>query len=566
MRRRLLILVLLPPLACGDGTSGEPPRGSRDRPATAAPQAFCFVDATPESGVRFRHDAAMTGEYLLPEIMGGGGGFLDCDGDGLLDICLVDTGPVYGEATARRARLWRNLGGFRFREVTDEAGLGGRGPGMGLATGDMDNDGSVDLLVTGVAGNILYRNRGDGTFADVTTAAGVTGVGWSTSAAFLDVDADGLLDLFIGRYVDVSDPAAVRRKVCFALTGARDYCAPGVYEAPLPSLLYRNRGAGRFDDASAESGIASKAGTALGVVAADLDGDDRIDIYVSNDQMFSFAWMNRGDGTFEESALTRGAAVDDMGRVQAGMGVVAVDIDDDGDMDLWKVHLYREAAILYRNARGRFDEATGELGLAAPTRLRTGFGTAVFDADLDGLLDIFVANGRVQLVPDLVAAADVYAERNQCLRQVRPGRFEDVTDASGPGLAPVENSRAAAAGDVDNDGDLDLLVVNCHGEARLLRNDTPRRGGFLMIRVLDRHGRDALGARVTIRLGARTVTAEVRTASSYLAAGDPRVHVGLGSAAGASEILVRWPGGAVETFEGAPAGSFPVLREGRGRR
>ena len=540
-----LILIIPAAAGCADSTP----------PAVHSPRLFTEVASA--SGVNFVHHSGAAGNFLLPEIMGGGAGFVDVDGDGYLDIYLVDSaGPN---------RLYRNTGDASFTEITLAAGVGDTGYGMGCAAGDYDNDGDLDLYVTNLGANVLYRNNGDGTFSDVTALAGVGDPSWSTSAAFLDYDADGDLDLFVTNYVDWSDTPAFTFKQCFAAGGARDYCSPQAYGAPSTDTLYRNDGDGSFTDVSAEAGILARAGTGLGVVCTDLDGDGVVDIYVANDQMPSFAWINSGDGRFTESAVRLSCAVDEMGKSQAGMGVDAADIDGDGDTDLWKVHLHGESHVLYINEGTYFDDATGGWGLAAPTRRATGFGTALFDYDLDGLLDVFIANGRVQIVADATPGDDPYAEPNQLLRQVEPGRFEEVTSAAGDALKLIGTSRAAAFGDYDNDGDVDILVVNRDGPARLLRNDAPRRGDACTLRILDRHGRDAFGAIVRCTFGRSTRTLVVRSAYSYCAANDPRLHIGLGEAARLDRVEVRWPDGTgqpSETFGPFEAGSFVVIQQG----
>ena len=524
-------------------------------PSTPAPP---FAEVASESGIDFAHHSGAEGAFLLPEIMGGGAGFLDFDGDGRLDLYFVDSHGAN--------RLYRNSGGGRFVDVSGASGTGDTGYGMGCAAGDFDNDGDTDLYVTNLGPNVLYRNNSDGTFSDITGEAGVGDPSWSTSAAFVDYDADGDLDLFVTNYVDWSDKPAFTDKKCFAPSGARDFCSPQAYAAPSVDTLYRNEGDGTFEDVSAAAGIHEAAGTGLGVACTDLNGDGWTDLYVANDQMPSFAWINSGDGRFTESAVELSCAVDELGRSQAGMGVVSADIDDDGDFDLWKVHLHRESHILYLNEGAYFDDATGRWGLAAPTRRYTGFGTALFDYDLDGLLDAFVANGRVQIVAD-TSADGVYAEANQLLRQVVPGRFEDVTSHAGPALALVENSRAAAFGDYDNDGDIDIVVVNRDGPARLLRNDAPRLGNFCSLRILDPHGRNAIGAMVRCFVGDRTRTFEVRSGYSYCAANDPRIHLGLGAATQIDRVEIRWADGPadrpVETFGPFAANEFHVIQQTR---
>ncbi len=547
---RFMFACVTIPAGCG----GDP------APAHLPPSgtAPCFTDVSAESALEFRHHSGASGKFLLPEIMGGGGAFLDYDGDGWLDVYLVDS--------AGHNQLYRNARDGRFVDVTAAAGVAGAGYGMGCAAGDYDNDGDVDLYVTNLGPNILYRNNGDGTFSDVSAATGTGDPSWSTSSAFVDYDADGDLDLFVANYVAwAADSPAFTGKRCYAPSGAPDYCSPQAYAAPSTATLYRNNGDGTFSDASAEAGIRARAGTGLGVVCSDLNGDGWTDIYVANDQMASFAWINSGDGRFTESAVQMGCAVDEQGRSQAGMGVVSADIDDDGDFDLWKVHLHRESHILYVNQGGYFLEGTSRYGLAAATRRFTGFGTALFDYDHDGLLDIFVADGRVQIVADVTRTDDPYAETNQLLRQISPGRFEDVTASAGPAMNLVENSRAAAFGDCDNDGDVDILVVNRDGPLRLLRNDAPKRGGSVYLRVLDRHGRDAHGAFVRCTVGGRTRSFEVQSAYSYCAANDPRIHVGLGEASRIDRVEVGWPEGPrgqpMDVFGPIPAGGVVTIRQ-----
>jgi hypothetical protein len=524
-----------------------------------------FVDVAEASGLVFRHVSGARGKFLLPEIMGGGAGFLDYDGDGRLDAYLVQSGTLDGPRPPELAnRLFRNDGRGGFVEVSGQAGAPGSAYGMGCAAGDYDGDGDVDLYVTNLGPNVLYRNDG-GRFTDVTAAAGVGDPSWSTSAAFVDYDADGDLDLFVCNYVDWKPSPAFLEKKCFALSGVQDYCSPQAYGAPSHSTLYQNRGDGTFADVSAAAGIRAKAGTALGVVCTDLNGDGRVDVYVANDQMYSFAWINRGDGTFVEEGAALGVAVSETGKSQAGMGVVSADVDDDGDFDLWKVHLYREGHILYRNQGTFFDDVTARFGLASSTRRFTGFGTGLFDCDLDGLLDIFVANGRVEFHAELVQSSDPYAEPDQLLMQRPRGVFADVSASAGPAFGLVENGRAAAFGDYDDDGDVDVLVANRDGPARLLRNDTRRRGSFLRIRVLDARGRDAYGARVRVATKGATRTAEVRAAWSYQATNDPRLHFGLGPSPGEASVDVAWPTGGVETFGPFEPDRAVTVRQGGGR-
>lgn len=510
-----------------------------------------FTEVASESGLSFIHESGAEGEFLLPEIMAGGAGFFDYDGDGFLDIYLVQSGNMGSQDSQITNHLYRNTGDGKFIDVTESANVGHTGYGMGCAAGDYDNDGDVDLYVTNLGANVFYVNNGDGTFTDVTIETGTGGDSWSTSAAFVDYDADGDLDLFVTNYVNWTNTPAFTKRKCFAVNGARDYCSPQAYAAPSFGRLYRNElelGEARFVDVSLAAGIRDKAGTGLGVVCTDLNNDGNIDIYVANDQMPSFAWINDGQGHFTEQAVSLGIAVDQTGKSQAGMGVDSGDIDGDGDFDLWKVHLMRESHILYLNQGEFFDDATSRWGLASPTRRFTGFGTAMFDFDLDGLLDLFVANGRVQYVAASEDVDDPYAEPNQLLRQVEPGRFIDITSSAGAALKLIENSRAAAFGDYDNDGDIDILIINRNGPVRLLRNDANSRNGFLTLRVIDRHGRAAYGAIVKCVIGETSHSFEVRAAYSYCATNDPRLHIGLGEATSVDRVDVLWPDGSTDSF------------------
>ena len=550
-------------LPVGDGT-------------TADGDGHTFTEVARASGIDFTHRSGARGAFLFPEIMGGGAGWLDFDGDGDLDAYLVDSGETTGLAAAddgatdpadRRTgnRLFRNDGRGRFLDVTGRAGVAGRGYGMGVAAGDYDNDGDVDIFVANAGVSLLERHDGGRAVAAVRAGAAGGASAWSTAGAFFDYEADGDLDLFVANYVDWSDKPAFTEKRCFSDAGARAYSERQSDDATSEQVPDGQAGDGTFTDVSAAAGLLERLGTGLGVVSSDLDDDGDVDVYVSNDQMPSFAWINQGDGTFVERATLLGCAVDEMGRAQGGMGVDAGDVDGDGDMDLWKVHLHRESHVLYRNLGDYFEDATTLSGLAAVTRRATGFGTALFDYDLDGLLDAFVANGRVQFVNEPYPVADPYAEPNQLLRQTRDGWFEDVSAAAGPALATVENSRAAAFGDYDNDGDVDVLVANRDGPARLLRNDAARLGRPLTLRLTDRAGRDAYGARVTVAAGGGRRVFEARAAYSYAATNDPRVHVGVPEGTSVESVEVRWPDGSTSRYPALRTDRIYALRQPGGR-
>jgi hypothetical protein len=538
-----------------DAQAGAAPRAERD--ASPAPW---FVEEARARGLDFVHDSGQEGERLLfPEIACGGAALFDMDGDGDLDAYLVQAGSLTAPPAQRPPnRLYRNRGDGTFDDVTAGSGAGDRGYGMGAATGDCDGDGDLDLYVTNVGRNALLRNDGSGRFTDVTEASGTGHEGWGASSAFFDADGDGDLDLFVVNYLHWS-PETERE--CFASTGERDYCAPISYQAPAESVLYRNEGDGTFTDASAAAGLRTALGNGLGVVCADLDGDGRTDVYVANDGTRNHMWKNRGDGTFREDALAAGTALDREGIAKAGMGVCAEDVDDDGDADLLVVNLAGEGDSLYRNGGdGAFTDDTVRTGLSAATRMHTRFGAGLHDFDHDGVLDLYAATGRVRRGAPLYGA-DPFAEPELLLRGVAPGRFEIVPNG-GTAAPMAATSRAAAFGDVDGDGDVDVLVVNRDGPAHLFMNVAPKRGHWITLDVVDRAGAPAIGARVAIELASgRRITREVRTASSYLAANDPRLHVGLGDAQRVERVTVRWPDGAVEEF-----GTFTADRQWTVRR
>jgi hypothetical protein len=471
--------------------------------------------------------------------MTGGVGFLDYDDDGFLDVYLVQSGSFSEQAELADDgnRLFRNRGDGTFEDVTELAGVGDRGYGMGLAVGDYDHDGRVDIYVTNVGSNRLFRNLGEGRFVDVTAEAGVGDTGFSSSAAFLDYDGDGDLDLFVCNY---SIWSVTSEKRCLGPSGQRSYCHPNEYE-PQSDTLYRNAGDGTFADVSAESAIGAVAATGLGVAAADFDSDGLLDIYVANDQMANHLWINQGDGRFAEEALWRGAALNALGQAEAGMGVVAEDIDADGDWDLFMVHLSGETNTLYRNDRGYFRDATHELGLAVPGKPYTGFGTALFDYDNDGLLDVFIANGKVAPGDSL---DNERREPNLLLRGRPSGRFEEVPSTGGA-LALLQVSRGAAFGDYDNDGDVDILVGNNAGPVRLLRNEVGSANHWLSVSLDGRpdFDRTAVGATVTVTAGGETRRWQVRPGAGYCSSQDPRVHVGLGETETVERLVVEWPDG-----------------------
>ena len=519
-----------------------------------------FREAAVERGIDFVHESGHGGPYLMPEIMAGGAALFDMDGDGDLDAYLVQGGSLKG-APRHLNQLYRNDGRGRFENATAGSGSGDGGYGMGVASGDYDGDGDLDLYVTNVGANALLQNEGLGRFTDATAAAGVGDRSWGAGAAFLDYDGDGDLDLFAANYIDWS---LETRKECANSLGGPDYCSPRDYDAPVRDLLYRNNGDGTFDDLSAAAGLDAAFGNGLGVVCGDFDGDGRTDIFVANDSVMNQLWMNRGDGTFVDDALLRGCALDESGIAKAGMGVSAVDVDDNATLDLLVVNLESETDSFYRNQGAYFTDATAAVGLAWGSHLFTRFGVGIHDFDNDGRLDLYAVNGRIDRGSSPVKAGDPFAEPN-LLSSGRPeGRFEEVLPRGGTAELLVATSRAAAFGDVDDDGGVDVLVVNRDAPAHLLLNMAAARGEWIAFRVLNELGSEALGAVVSFDVGDARKTREVRSAYSYLAANDPRIHVGLGSSAVVSDVVVRWPGGPSESFGEFEGGRTVTLRQGSG--
>ena len=494
--------------------------------------------------------------------MGGGGALFDMDGDGDLDVLLVQSGSLSAPAgTPAGHRLYRNRGDGNFEDVSEASGIAAiPGYGMGAATGDYDNDGDVDLYITGLGANVLLQNDSHGRFIDVTRTAAVAGSGWSTSATFADLDADGRLDLFVTRYLDWS--RAVERE-CYSLTGVVDYCSPKNYDAPTSDLLFHNNGNGTFTDISRAAGLGAAVGNGLGVIADDVDGDGRLDLFVANDGTPNHLWINQGNARFAESALMSGVAIDQDGAPKAGMGVHAADVDDDGDNDLIVMNLDTESDSFFRNEGRFFADVTTNVGLRIASRRFTRFGTALLDFNNDGRLDLYEASGRVGLQSETFGP-DPYAEPNLLFRGLPGGRFEEVELRGGTAQPLIATSRAAAFGDVDNDGGIDILVVNRDAAPYLLHNVVKGRGHWLMLRVLERQGRDALGASLSMSAGARTIRRDVRTGYSYLAANDPRVHVGLGDLIQVTAVTVRWLDGLRERFGPFEADRVVELRRGKG--
>ena len=538
-------------------------------PRTAEP---LFVEAAAATGLTFTHHNGATGQYYMPELMGSGVALLDYDGDGDLDVFLMDSGPVTGSAAASGSRLFRNdlsagAGGrrtLRFTDVTSRAGIGFRGYGMGAAVADYDNDGDPDLFLTSLGSDALYRNNGDGTFTDVTAAAGVSDPLWSTSAAFLDYDRDGDLDLFVANYLDF---AVTDNKVCADALGSRDYCGPRAYKA-VPDRLYRNEGQGRFSNVTETAGIARADGPGLGVTVGDYNGDGWFDLYVANDAAANQLWINRRDGTFADEGVLSGAALNSAGNPEGSMGIASGDADNDGDEDLFVTNIIGETFALYENdGKANFEDARSRWGVAQPTAPFTGFGTEWIDYDNDGVLDLFATNGAVNVMEAQRGQPSPFRMKNLLFHNGGTRKLANVSREAGPAFALDHVGRGAACGDLDNDGDIDIVVTNNNGPVRLLINEAARGAHWAQVRLQQDGGnRQGLGAWIGVeRAKQPTLWRRARTDGSYLSAGDVRAHFGLGSSASISGVVVRWPDGTRERWAALEGDRVTTLRRGTGK-
>lgn len=574
------------------------------------PERPHFVDGTKDAGINFRHTSGASGDYFLFETMGAGVAFVDFDGDGWLDVYLVDgfdlapwrghfrpsnelTNDEHGhwvieafQAPLRydgrvdstvfdmrqdmadkvvRNRLLHSRRGV-FTDVSGQSGADDSGYGMGVTVGDYDNDGKPDLYITNYGSNALYRNGGEGTFFDETDGAGVGNPHWGSSAAFFDADNDGDLDLYAVNYLDASPNnnrlcggavSKANSSVGRSLLVPRDYrtyCSPRRYNG-APDVLYRNEGDGTFSDISQASGIFTVYGKGLGVAAADLDLDGDVDLFVANDGMRNFLYRNDGE-RFVENALEAGLAYNGQGQPEAGMGIAVADYDHDEDIDLLVTNFSRESNTLYRNeGRAKFSDQSEVMGVHESTFLPLGFGALFLDAENDADQDVFIANGHVL---DRVAQQDAdlrYEQTNQLLLN-GDSTFVDVSADSGPAFAIEGVSRGASSGDYDNDGDLDVLVTNVNGAAVLYRNDSAAGHWLSLELVAVRGNRDAIGARIQLRCGQQVQTRQRIGGGSYLSASDARVHFGLGTCSLVDELVIIWPDGQRQALANVSVNQF----------
>ena len=529
--------------------------------------AIEFVDVTEEAGISFRHINGAEGAYHLPETLGAGGAFFDADNDGDLDLYLVNSGyweespPVHDALSA----LYRNKGDGTFTDITTTAGVGNRGNyGQGAACADYDNDGDVDLYVTNFGANVLYRNDGDGTFTDVTASANVGDPAWSSSACFLDYNRDGYLDLFVVNYLVYS--LDVPYLPCGEEDGAQTYCHPSLFEG-APDTLNRNKGDGTFTEVSEESGVGGVGGLfhgkGLGVVSADFNNDGAPDLYVANDDTRNDFFYNNGDGTFSEISLLAGCAYSFNGVAQAGMGVTAGDYNGDGLQDIFVTNLSYETNALYRNnGDGTFTDVIYEARLGKESYLFVGFGTGFLDADKDGWLDLFVANGHI--INNIEDTHDIltYRQPDQMFRNQGDGTFQEVSPHAGAYFQSPAVSRGALFGDYDNDGDVDMLVTQSNGPVTLLRNETKAQHNWMRIKTVGViSNREGIGTRVAITAGGHTQVREINPGASYLSSHDARLHFGLGTNTKVDRLEVRWQSGVVQVFENLPANREHVISE-----
>ena len=499
-----------------------------------------FENEAEERGFTFVYESGFNGTPQYPEIFGGGAALLDVEGDGDLDIYVVQGGSIHDPTqTTFTNQLFINDGNGYFTNASKGSGAQDNGFGMGAATGDYDGDGDLDIYVTNVGRNTLLRNNNDGTFTDVTVEAKIGNERWGSSSAFFDMDKDGDLDLYVANYIDWNEGL---ERECKSPSGILDYCHPDAYNSPAKDVLYRNEGDGSFTDVSKEAGIHSVWGNGLGVTVGDVNDDGLLDVFVANDEMNNQLWMNQGDGTFIDDAIVSGVAVDANGEPKAGMGTDFADVDNDGNIDLLVVNLVGQSDSMFMNQGGWFEDGTPGSGLSAISRPYTRFGTGFRDLNNDGILDVYMANGRV-LIAQTSETDDFYAEDNVLIQGVGDGKFKEVTPKGGVSKPLIHTSRGAAYGDVNGDGGIDIVVVNRDAKAYLLMNQNFAEDNFVKLQLFNRNGAPAQNAVVRFKLGDKTIRREVSTSGGYISAHDPSLHIGLGKKQAISDVEVTWSDG-----------------------
>ena len=527
-----------------------------------APPVYPFEEVPASvSGITWTHSNGKSVNKYLPETTGAGCAFLDYDGDGWMDIYLVNSGKCdfYDPNPPLRNALYRNNRDGTFTDVTAKAGVGAGGFGQGVAVGDFDGDGLPDLYITQYGNNILYHNNGDGTFTDVTQKAGVAAPGWSSSAVWFDYDNDGRLDLFVCRFVDFDKS---KNLPCEA-DNKPGYCIPRLYK-PMASWLFHNNGNGTFTDVSKSSGIGNYLGKAWGVVATDINNDGRMDLFVANDTTQNFLFLNRGNGHFDEVGTVAGVAYSEAGRPRSGMGVDSADYNEDGWMDLFVANIDHEMYSLYQNDHDEsFDDQAGSNGIASATRLMSGWGLKFFDFDNDGNLDLFLSNGNPD---DLIQVyhKDVGYEEPLLLFRNNGKTFQNISETSGPLFAKNLSARGLAVGDFDNDGSVDVLITVNGGAPLLLRNKAGKQNNWLGLSLSGtKSNPDAVGARVTYQAGDLRRNRMKIGGGSFLSSHDPRIVVGLGQRTKVDWLEVKWPNGTVQRFTNLPINRYIRIVEGR---
>ncbi len=547
-------------VGCSKETSAPSTAATTPKPQLARNALPKFVDATAAAGIHFAHVNGGSGRFYYVETYGSGAAFIDYDSDGDEDLYLVNGAVLPGFLERRRPKnvLYRNKGNGKFEEITDKAGVGDEGYGMGVCAGDYNNDGHVDLYVTNFGANVLYSNGGDGSFVDATETAGIGDKRLSMSAAFADIDNDGDLDLYVSNNTDFT---LENHKEC-RHGSIRVYCGPGQYKG-ASGIMYRNEGNGTFADVTAEMGLYNDRCRQLGVVFGDYDNDGDADLFVANDMTPNFLFRNEGGTRFSNIGLNAGVAFSPDGKPEAGMGTDFGDYDNDGYLDLVVCNFQWEHCRLLKNERGDvFKDQIHESKLDEPTFSTLTFGTDFLDYDNDGYLDLFLANGHVEPNIEIIdRAGPSYAQRDQLFHNNKDGTFTDVSTDS-PGLATASVGRGSATADYDNDGDLDLFVSNNNQRGLLLRNDGGNRQHWLSVHTVGTHSnRDGIGARIRVIAGGSEQVKEVRSGSSYLSQNALRVHFGLGTHTRVNRVEIRWPSGVKQVLEGVAADQFLTVRE-----